>query len=116
MVDVEARLLKADELRTIIRQKGFSVKTLATHVGLGVRTLERRFDEQFRTTPKAWIMRERMSLAPALLAEGFSNKQVAASLNYTSGANFCRDFKRCHGCAPQEFVRSRRSVSRTVAF
>ena len=39
------------------------MEALAVHVGLDVRTLERRFRERFRTTPKAWIMRERMSFA-----------------------------------------------------
>ena len=74
-------------------------------LGLDVRTLERRFGEQFRTTPKAWIIRERMSFAPPLLAEGLSNKQVAASLNYTCESNFCCDFKRHFGRAPQRFTR-----------
>ena len=92
------------------------MKTLAAHIGLDVRTLERRFGEQFRTTPKTWIMRERMSFAPPLLAEGLSNKQVAASLGYTCESNFCRDFKRYFGCAPQEFGRTHPSVPACVAF
>jgi len=50
------------------------------YVGFSTRTLERRFRQQFRTTPKVWITHERMRLAPPLLAEGFSNKEVAASL------------------------------------
>ena len=104
------RVLKADELRVIIRQNGFRVKVLAVHVGLDVRTLERRFSEQFRTTPKAWIMRERMNLAPPLLAEGLPNKQVAASLSYTCESNFCRDFKRHFGRAPQKFTRTKGSA------
>jgi len=91
------------------------VKTLALHSGLDVRTLERRFSEQFHTTPKGWIMRERMSFAPPLLAEGLSNKQVAASLSYTCESNFCRDFKRYYGCAPQEFARMH-SIPASVAF
>jgi len=90
------------------------VKALAVHIGLDVRTLERRFNEQFRTTPKAWLMHERMSIAPPLLAEGLSNKQVAASLNYSCESNFCRDFKRRFGRTPREFARSRPSVG--VAF
>lgn len=109
-------LLKAEELRLIIRQKGFRVNVLAARVGLGVRTLERRFSEQLRTTPKAWIMRERMSSAPPLLAAGLSNKQVAASLNYTCESNFCRDFKRYFGCAPQEFAHMHEGGSGYVAF
>jgi AraC family transcriptional regulator, exoenzyme S synthesis regulatory protein ExsA len=80
------------------------VKALAMHLGLEVRTLERHFHQQFHTTPKAWIKRERMSLAPPLLAEGLSNKQIAATLSYTCESNFCRDFKRHFGRAPQEFV------------
>lgn len=82
------------------------MQALAVNVGLDVRTLERRFGQQFHTTPKTWIMRERMSFAPPLLAEGLSNKQVAASLSYTCESNFCRDFKRHFGCAPQEFART----------
>jgi AraC-like DNA-binding protein len=113
---VRANLPRAEELRIVIRQKGFRVKALAVHVGLDMRTLERHFGEQFRTTPKAWIMRERMRFAPPLLAEGLSNKEVAAFLSYTCASNFCRDFKRYFGCAPQEFTCINRSGSAYVAF
>lgn len=111
-----AQRLKTDALRIIISQKGFKVKVLATHVGLAVRTLERRFKEQFRTTPKTWIMCERMDFAPPLLAEGLSNKQVAASLDYTCESNFCRDFKRYYGCAPQKFAHRKGFVSTQSRF
>jgi AraC-like DNA-binding protein len=114
--DVRSHFLRTDELRVVIRQKGFRVKALAVHIGLDVRTLERRFSEQFRTTPKRWILRERMSFAPPLLAEGLSNKQVAASLSYTCESNFCRDFKRYFGRTPQEFARGYKSSPISVAF
>lgn len=113
---MSAYALKMDELQIIIREKGFSVKVLAVYSGLGVRTFERRFREQFRMTPKAWIMRQRMNSALPLLAEGLSNKEVAASLSYTCESNFCRDFKRCYGRAPQEFVHTRRFSRGGVAF
>jgi len=103
---MSAQSPKTDELRVVIRQNGFRVKALAVHLGMDVRTLERRFKEQFRTTPKAWIIRERLGLAPSLLAEGLLNKQVAASLNYTCESNFCRDFKRRYGFPPQKFART----------
>ncbi|HXI71880.1 MAG TPA: helix-turn-helix transcriptional regulator [Verrucomicrobiae bacterium] len=111
---MSAQRLKTDELRVIIRKNGFNVKVLAVHIGLDVRTLERRFSEQFRTTPKTWIMQERMSLAPPLLAEGLSNKEVAVSLSYTCESNFCRDFKQYFGSAPQEFARINRFVPARV--
>jgi|GEM_PF-1866720 len=107
---MSAPRLKPDELRLVIGQTGFCVQALAVNVGLDVRTLERRFGQQFHTTPKTWIMRERMSFAPPLLADGLSNKQVAASLSYTCESNFCRDFKRHFGRAPQEFARTSRMV------
>jgi AraC-like DNA-binding protein len=105
---VESSFLRTDELRIIIKQKGFRVRVVALYVGLGVRTLERRFHDQFGTTPKAWIMRERMSFAPPLLAKGLSNKEIAGSLGYTCESNFCRDFKRNYGHAPQEYAHSSR--------
>jgi len=113
---MSTHLPKADELRIIVRQKGFRVKELAMHIGLDVRTLERHFSKQYHTPPKAWIMNERMGCAPPLLAKGLSNKQVAASLRYTYESNFCRDFKRCFGCAPQEFARIHWGGSHDVAF
>ena len=105
-----------DELRVIVWRKGFSVKDMAMHIGMDVRTLERRFREQYHTRPKTWIMRERMGRAPTLLAARLSNKQVAASLHYAYESNFCRDFKRCFGCAPQEFARMCGSKSGNVGF
>ena len=116
ILDVGTHHLNTDELRLVIRQKGFKVGILAVHVGLGVRALQRRFSEQLRTTPKAWIVQERMSFAPPLLAEGLSNKQVAASLNYSCESNFCRDFKRHFGCAPGKFADREGGLSGGVAF
>jgi len=113
---VSAHSINTDRLRIIIRQQGFSVKGLALHVGLDVRTLERHFRRQLRTTPKAWLMSERMGFAPPLLALGLSNKEVAASLCYTCESNFCRDFKRYFGSAPQEFLRSNKTERVGVAF
>jgi iron complex transport system substrate-binding protein len=116
MQGMNAQGLRKQELGLIIRQKGFTVKILAVHSGLGVRTLERRFREQFRMTPKAWIIHERMGFAPSLLAQGLSNKEVAALLKYTFESNFSRDFKRHFGRPPQEFARSRRRRFPRVAF
>jgi AraC family transcriptional regulator, carnitine catabolism transcriptional activator len=105
-----------DELRVIVRETGFTVKVLAAHVGMDVRTLERRFRDQYHTTPKHWIMLERMRSAPPLLTEGLLNKQVAAVLGYTCESNFCRDFKRYFGCTPQKFAHSPSGTPVRVAF
>lgn len=107
-------ILRADDIRDIVRKQSFKVRALAVAMGMTVRTLERHFKEQFGTTPKAWITRERMNFAPTLLADGLLNKEVAASLGYTCESNFCRDFKNHYGSTPQKFARSHRSVG--VAF
>jgi len=70
------------------RTKGYNVKVLAIHTGVDVRTLERRFREQCATTPKHWIMVQRMKSAMPFLATGLGNKEVAASLGYTCESNF----------------------------
>jgi len=104
---MNGRLPTAEELRLIVKQNGYCVSKLAVFIGLHVRTFERRFFEQFRSTPKAWILRERMELAAPLLIQGFSSKQVATSLEYSCVSNFCRDFKRHFGRPPKEFVLAR---------
>jgi hypothetical protein len=53
--DVSAHLLRRDELRVVITQNGFHVKSLAALSRGDMRTLEWCFGEQFRMTPKAWI-------------------------------------------------------------
>ena len=111
-----ACLFELEKLRVAISKNGFNVKALAVQAGLHIRTFERHFSDQFQTTPKAWIIRERMSFAQPLLAAGLSNKQVAVSLSYSCESNFCRDFKRSLGCTPQEFARITRSGGGLVAF
>jgi transcriptional regulator GlxA family with amidase domain len=103
---MSARTLSADVLREIIRRNGFKVTSLAIQSGLGKRTLERRFTEQFGAAPKQWIIRERMNLARNLLEKGLSNKEVAGALDYSLESNFCRDFKRFYGDSPQKMARA----------
>ena len=103
--DMSARVLTLKELQQAIWETGFRVKRLAGRIGVDVRTLERRFDQQLHTTPKAWLTGQRMTAAPPLLADGLSNKEVATRLGYGHESSFCRDFKRHFGCPPQEFVR-----------
>jgi AraC-like DNA-binding protein len=110
------RLLKEDDVRQIIQTDGINVNTMALRFGLHVRTFERRFAKQFQISPKAWIISERMRRVPLLLMEGLSNKEIAACLGYTRECNFCRDFKKQFGCAPQKFEKARRAHSARVAF
>jgi AraC-like DNA-binding protein len=101
---VTALPLQPGELSLIARKNGFRVQDVARRSGMGVRTLERRFKEDFHASPKAWMIGERLRLARLLLAEGQSNKEVAASLGYAYESNFCRAFKGYFGCPPQKLA------------
>ena len=69
-----------------------------------LRTLERWFNESFSTTPKAWLVHERITAALPLLTRGLSNKEVANRLGYTRSANFGRDFTRVLGSTPRKYL------------
>lgn len=102
---MSAYSLQADQLRQVTRETGFRVKPLADQMGLGIRTLERRFEEQLLSIPSDWIRQERITASLPLLAAGLLNKEVADRLGYTNSANFGRDFKRVAGCTPREYLR-----------
>ena len=104
----------ADQLRQVAWDRGFRVTPLANQIGIGVRTLERRFEAELRSTPKDWIRHERITASLPLLAAGLLNKEVADRLGYTRSANFGRDFKRVLGCTPRQYLRRKR-VKRDVA-
>ena len=104
---MSAQCLSTNQLRIAIKERHFRVEDLAAHIGVEVRTLERRFGEQLHMTPKAWINTERMTAAVRLLTEGLSNKEVAFHLSYQHESSFCREFKRHFGCGPRLFVRRR---------
>ena len=104
------------ELRRALSQSSFTVKGLAAYLRLGLRTFERAFTQQYDTTPKTWIIQERMNLALPLLTNGWSNKEVAAELGYSCESNFCRDFKHYFDCAPQAWARQRMTIIPVTRF
>ena len=44
-----------------------------------------------------------MRLALTLISQGFSNKAVAADLDFADESHFCHEFKRVYGVPPQAF-------------
>ena len=68
---MSARTLTHIDLPHIAAQSRFCVKAFARLVGVEVRTLERRFAQEFGCTPDEWLAEQRMSEAAALLQRGF---------------------------------------------
>ena len=105
---MSARFAIPQELRRAAAEAHFCVKRFAALLGMGPRTLERRFREVFDCTPDCWLARERMRKAAILLQKGEQAKEAAAELGFQHSSSFYRYFRRWYGCTPAQFVRARR--------
>ncbi len=96
-IDADRSLLRAD--------------TLATRHGIGLRTLQRLFDEYVGVGPKWVINRYRLHEAVDRLAAGdaIDWTRLALDLGYFDQAHFIRDFRALVGRTPGEFARDHRT-------
>jgi len=88
------------------------VPALARHAGMCQRTLERRFQREFRTTPQAWLHALRMKKAEELLRTGMQIKEVALELFYKQVSHFCRHFKAGHSLSAQAWRQGNKTLRR----
>jgi AraC-like DNA-binding protein len=75
----------------------------AMRVGASPRTLARLFRQELGMTFGQWRQRVRLAQAAALVSEGKSLSNVAASLGYESASAFSAMFKRALGRPPRDF-------------
>ena len=78
--------------------------TLARHVGLSVRVLERRFREAFQLAPQQYLRRLRVRLAchPLVYSES-SLADIATAHGFCDQSHFGREFRRETGMTPREY-------------
>lgn len=79
---------------------------LARISGLGPSQLRRQFHKHLRTSPRQWLIRERLIHAQSLLVAGGSLAQVAERCGFCDVYHFSREFKRSIGVAPSSWRRS----------
>jgi AraC-like DNA-binding protein len=114
-----AQLPKVDEKATLARQivkyaenniEMISVVRLAETFGVGVRALQRLFDDYIGVTPKWVIDRYRMLEAVETMNAGADQglTELAYRLGYFDQASFNHAFQRLTGEAPGRFVARRR--------
>jgi AraC family transcriptional regulator len=84
-----------------------TVKTLARRTGLSPAHFSREFKRTTGETPHAFVMRRRVEHAHALLADGESIVDAAASSGFADQAHLSRLFKRRYLLTPGAFVRAR---------
>ena len=86
---------------------GYDVTTLAAHLGVSVRHLQRLFARHLQCAPRAWLREQRLQAARRLLLGApASVKEVALKLSFRHPSQFCRDFRVRFGCTPAELKRS----------
>ena len=92
----------------LAEQAGWCVALLATHCGVGVRTLELYFRGAMGESPRKWLFEQRMRRANELLQAGSSVTETALALgyNYDYRGNFSRDFKKRWGRSPRVYQKT----------
>src|SRR5262245_65164316 len=100
-----------ETITRLLREGYPGVHSVATMLGLGVRTLQRRLSEEGVTYARV-VARVRFNLAQRLLDDpAYKIIEVALDLGYSDQAHFTRAFTRWTGFAPREFQRIRASGS-----
>lgn len=84
------------------------VEQLTREFGLGLRKLQRLFDDYVGVSPKWVIQRYRLHEAAERIARGGVEDfaDLALELGYADQAHFIRDFKKLVGRSPAEYARS----------
>lgn len=103
-IPMKGRVLTIQEWEEVARQAQFRPAKMAALCCISERHLQRLFDRHVHCTPGRWLRDLRCRLAKQLIAQGYTNKAVAAELNFASQSHFCREFKRVFGSSPQTFA------------
>jgi AraC-like DNA-binding protein len=93
-----ARLITADPTATL------TALALARTVGVGIRTLERRFHAETGMTLGRWRQQRRLLHGLERVAEGASVKDAAATAGYGSPSAFIAAFRKAFGTTPTRYL------------
>lgn len=90
-----------------------NVTDLVSRVPVGRRTLERLLRGRMGTTPRAWLVEQRVRGARALLEDTTAPiDRVASQVGFGSSATLRREFRRILGTTPTEYRRAFQSTTR----
>lgn len=84
----------------------WEAEDLSAVSGLGPSQIRRLFRKHLRTSPRQWLIRERLMHAQSLLVSGKNLTQVADLCGFCDVYHFSREFKRSTGVAPSSWRRS----------
>ncbi len=81
--------------------KNLTVNDYASLSGMSLSTFNRKFKEKYHTTPKSWLIEQKMHRAFKLLKEGNSVTQSAFDVGYLNVSNFIKAYKSVYGHTPK---------------
>jgi len=96
-----------DAAERLGRQPAVDLDDLAHTVGVGRRTLERRFRHETGITLGHWRQRAQLLRAVELLAGGATVTTAGAAVGYSTPSAFIAAFRRTLGTTPRQFLRER---------
>ncbi len=92
-----------DRARALVEespQRPWSVKELATLLGVRREALWEQFSSQTGQSPGDWIRQHRIRVAESMLARGLSVRETASRLGFSSRQQFARTYRTVTGRAP----------------
>jgi transcriptional regulator GlxA family with amidase domain len=114
----DAMVMKAQRWMMKSLQEGFSLSSLARHLAVSERTLNRRFKRATGQAPLHYLQTLRVDVAKRLLEEkGLAVVTVGERVGYGDLSTFRRLFKRETGLSPRDYQRrfARRSAAAQVS-
>lgn len=111
---MKSRSMPGDSLRLIERARDYlhdqmgrdiSLDELASYSGIDRFRLTRQFNTAFGMSPHAYLVRLRLRVARALLAQGLDPAQVAIDVGFSDQSHLGRWFRRAYRLTPAAYQR-----------
>lgn len=94
-------LVRAIALMETQREPPLTIDEIARRIGRSPRQLQRLFDAELGTTPRAWYRDLRLDRARALVEETDRPlAEIAVAAGFAAGSSFARAFRQRHGAPP----------------
>ena len=88
-----------------------TVTDLAALSGRSVASFNRDFKKTYSTTPKRWLLNQRLEYANTLLAQTDETvTDIALKIGYENVSHFIKAFKDKYGATPKQFMSRKRHV------
>ena len=95
------------DLHQTALQSGFRVSMMSETLGCSERHVYDVFMRDVGLPPKQWLVQVRMCEARQRLQAGEDPKQLVDKLGFSSLGTFRREFVRCYGVGPSQYLQDR---------